>query len=203
MREFSYEYDPNLGFTIFFDFTLNVPKRFTKLKCVYCFAVLQEQKTKIRALPVADCEPDADGLHQCVIGISRDIKKVPPIKGSRCIIEIQAVSDIPGERSESVGWCAVDLFILDTDNQRKLILNAGMHKLPLQRGQVDFHLLDKQKLPTQKHISMFCKLCVAGDTEKFKNMSLDTVIAAPKYTYPSNILDVPKARKIAWQRGAG
>ena len=83
--------------SIFFDFTLNVPKRFTKLKCVYCFAVLQEQKTKIRALPVADCEPDADGLHQCVIGISRDIKKVPPIKGSRCIIEIQAVSDIPGE----------------------------------------------------------------------------------------------------------
>ena len=195
LREFSYEYDPNLGFTIFFDFTLNVPKRFTKLKCVYCFAVLQEQKTKIRALPVADCEPDADGLHQCVVGISRDIKKVPPIKGSRCIIEIQAVSDIPGERSESVGWCAVDLFILDTDNQRKLILNAGMHKLPLQRGQVDFHLLDKQKLPTQKHISMFCKLCVAGDTEKFKNMSLDTVIAAPKYTYPSNILDVPKAPK--------
>ena len=45
-------------------------------------------------------------------------------------------SDIPGE-NESVGWCALDLFILNPENPKLLMLNVGLHKLPLQRGQVN------------------------------------------------------------------
>ena len=77
------------------------------------------------------------------------------------------------------------------------MLNVGLHKLPLQRGQVNFHELGSQKLPSQKHITIYCKLCTAGDAEHFKNMSLDTTLASPKYTYASNIQDVPKASKRA------
>ena len=186
----STDYDPTMGFTIFFDFALDIPKRHKKLQLVYCFAVEKEQKTKVRALPVADCEPDSNGKSNCIIGMSRDIKKVPPIKGSRCVIEIQSADE--GTRNESVGWCAIELFSADESNHMAMHLNAGLHRLPLQRGQVDFHLLSKQKLPTTSHISMYARLCTAIDTESSKNMSLDPVLVCHKYSYPSSILDVPK-----------
>ena len=192
---FSSDYDPNLGFTIFFDFSLEIPSRYRKLQIVYCFAVGTEQKTKVRALPIADCEPDASGNHQCIIGMSRDIKKVPPINYSRCVIEVQNVDEMGRgkDRNESIGWCAVDLFTPSDTNPLVLALNAGFQRLPLQRGQVDFRELSLQKLPATAHVSMFVRLCTAIDTESFKNMSLDPAIATPRYTYPSNVLNVPKS----------
>ena len=187
---FSYDYDPSQGFTIFFDFARDVHARYKRLQLVYCFTVDQEQKTKVRAMPVAECEPDVGALQQCVVGMNRELKKVPAVPGSRCVIEVQSVGNggvgQPG-RVESVGWCAVELFSSD------LKLNSGLHKLPLQRGQVNFHQLDAQSLPPTSHISVYVRLCTAADTATFKNMSLDPVIAHSKYSYPHYIQNIPQA----------
>ena len=184
---FSTEYDPHNGFTVFFDFATDIHTRYKRLQVVYCFAVEEETRTKVRATPVADCEKGSNRLQQCIISMSRQMKKVPALPNSRCVLELQSVgAEVEGRpsRVESVGWCAFDLFTFDAGDAQ---LNAGLHKLPLQRGQVNFHQLEKQSLPNSSHISMYVRLCNPEDAESFKNMSLDPQVAGPKYTYPSSI----------------
>eukprot|EP00943_MAST-04B_sp_MAST-4B-sp1_P003092 g3092.t1 len=172
---FSTNYDPIKGFTVFFDFATDIPSRYKQLQVVYCFAVEQEVRTKVRATQVADCKMGSGGMQQCVIGAIMHFEKVPAIANTRCVLELQTVG-----AKINLGWYAFDLFLQDSVSTH---LNTGLHKLPLQRGRVNDHRFDKQCLPMAPHISMHVRLCNHVDVETFKNMPLDPVIAGPKYTY--------------------
>merc|ERR1711871_151985 len=102
--------------------------RYKRLQVVYCFAVEEETRTKVRATPVADCEKGSNSLQQCIIIMSRQMKKVPALPNSRCVLELQSVgAEVEGRpsRTESIGWCAFDLFTFDAGDAQ---LNAGLHK---------------------------------------------------------------------------
>jgi hypothetical protein len=190
VNSFGTDYNSDEGFSVFFDFAKGIDSGHKFLRLVYCFAVGQEQKTKVRAMPPAECETESGSAQQCVIAAHRELKKVPAIAGSRCVIEIQAIRDVmpgqPGQPGQPVGWCAFDLF------QGDLRLNTGLHKIPLQIGHVNFHQIDKQSIPQTRHITLFIRLCTAADSESFKTMSLDPRIASEKYSYPSQIQNIPK-----------
>lgn len=84
-------YDVVAGFVVYFDYMLGVPKRFTNLQMVYCFYEKTSAKTKVKGLPVCECEPDGPQLSHCIFATRRQFRKVAPMTDLRMVMELQWV----------------------------------------------------------------------------------------------------------------
>ena len=201
-EQFSTTYDPQSGLLIWFDFALGIPTRFRKLQLVYCFAIDTQVQTKPKALPVADCEPENNNHQKAIFGGTRKVSQVSVAAKTRVVIEIQSVSgaSVGGSaQMESIGWTALDFFVPEdgTNENSRLVLNAGLHRLPLQRGAINWQALGNVKLPTTPHISMFVRIVGAADNGRAKIMSIEPSVVQYNYRYPRAIKGVPKGMRGA------
>jgi len=203
-------YDPDEGLFIWFDFALGVPTRFRKLQLVYCFAIETQVQTKPKALPVADCEPENDQLQKAIFGGTRKVSKVGMAAHTRVVMEVQSVtsSGTGGQpRFESIGWTALDFFTpvdgVKYEPGVRLELNSGLHRLPLQRGSIQWQKLDDVSLPTTPHITLYVRVVGAGDNGRAKIMSIEPSVCQYNYRYPNAIKGVTRGQQGGGRGGRG
>ncbi len=202
---FSRVYEPDDGLFIWFDFALGVPARFRKLQLVYCFAIDSQVQTKPKALPFADCEPESKQHQKAIFGGTRKVSQVGIASGTRLVLEVQSVSG-PGDggansQLESIGWTALDLFVEQDGGNGRLELNAGMHKLPLQRGTINWNRLGDISLPSSSHITIYVRIVGSSDNGQAKIMSIEPSLVQYNYTYPRCVHGVPRGGRGFPQRG--
>ena len=199
-EKFSTSYDPVSGLLIWFDFALGIPTRFRKLQLVYCFAIDTQVQTKPKALPVSDCEPDNNTHQKAIFGGTRKVSQVSIAPKTRVVMEIQSISGGPAASNaqmESIGWTALDFFVPEdpSNSNSRLVLNAGLHRLPLQRGSINWKSLGDVKLPTVPHITMFMRIVSASENGRAKIMSIEPSVVQHNYRYPNAIKGVPKGMR--------
>ena len=193
LQSLSTHYEPAEGLYLWFDFLMDIPVRYRKLQIVYCFSVENAAQTKPKSIPVADCE--VEGSNQvCVFASARRVGKVKVHPSTRLVLEVQSVENgAMGKagQSTSIGWTAVDIF---ARKGRQLVLNAGLHRLPMQQGMVDFSRLDNVRVLPRKHVSVYMRIIAACDYERSKIISVEPSRMHGNYTYPRSVKDVPHAR---------
>eukprot|EP00942_MAST-04A_sp_MAST-4A-sp1_P013393 g13393.t1 len=183
----SREYDPNNGLTIFFDFAFGIESKHKALQVAYCFALKDQQQTKVRVTPTKECQVRSDDTQQCLFDFNRKVSNVPALENTRCVIELQALAETaPGKKTnqKSIGWCAFDLFSFEKNLPE---LYAGMWKLPIQSGNVNFHQLNKQTLPDCSHMTAYIRICNHIDVRRFAEMPLEPSNISSMYMYPHYI----------------
>ena len=90
-----------------------------------------------------------------------------------------------------------------TNESSRLVLNSGLHRLPLQRGAINWQALGNVKLPTTPHISMFVRIVGAADNGRAKIMSIEPSVVQYNYRYPRAIKGVPKGMRGGNAGGKG
>merc|ERR1711865_55321 len=203
-------YDSDEGLFIWFDYALGVPTRFRKLQLVYCFAIDTQVQTKPKALPIADCEPENDQLQKAIFGGTRKVSKVGMAAHTRVVMEVQSVTSTGAggqPRFESIGWTALDFFTpmdgVKYEPGVRLELNSGLHRLPLQRGSIQWTKLDDVTLPNNPHITIYVRIVNAGDNGRAKIMSIEPSVSQYNYRYPAAVKGVTRSKpKGGGKRGA-
>ena len=116
---------------------------------------------------------------------------------TRVVMEVQSVTSSgnggSSQKSESIGWTCLDFFIPSGGEKGgRLELNAGLHRLPLQRGSIQWQKLDDISLPTTPHISLYVRIVGAGDKGRASLMSIDPSVSQYNYRYPLAVKGVQR-----------
>ena len=111
-------YEPEAGFSVFFDYVLGLSQKVARAGMVFCFYEEGVAKTVVQSLPHLETDPDmtsASGAIQrrCVISEQKPYKRVPALAGLYLLLEVQCVVGLPQEGKPAkvqLGWCiaAVD-----------------------------------------------------------------------------------------------
>ncbi|RHY28632.1 hypothetical protein DYB32_005818 [Aphanomyces invadans] len=138
-------YDPDVGFTVFWDYILLVPLKATFLQVsqrrpfvVYSrlgndlqvtYAVYEGEilRTKHKVLRGRECEPYGPTVNRCVLASSRAFDHLPASQDVRLLIEV-AITSTDG-KPVSLGWTMLDLFAPSEGSAPQL--HEGRFKLPL------------------------------------------------------------------------
>lgn len=88
-------YDPEGGFSIFFDYALGLSSKVQRAGLVYCFYDNGISKTQVRSLPHVDTDKDDDVHKRCLFSEHRHFRKVPPLATLYALMEVQHVVGLP------------------------------------------------------------------------------------------------------------
>ena len=87
--------------------------------------------------------PENNQLQKAIFGGTRKVSNVGMAPQTRVVMEVQSVIAGGGNsgqpRFESIGWTALDFFSQSQNGNGRLELNSGLHRLPLQRGSIQWH----------------------------------------------------------------
>ena len=201
-------YDPVAGFVVYFDYILGVPKRFSMLQLVYCFYDKQAAKTRVKGLPVCECEADDPTTAHCIFATRRQFQKVAPLNDLRLVMELQWVMQPaagPGSKAktQSIGWTALDLFVLPRSSS-SLDLQEGPIKLPLQRPPVNVQQFaggSPLPVPEQAHMTLYLRVVKAAQSDTAAAMGVDPAITQHLYKYPYGLRpETPEDDRAAGKR---
>ena len=202
-------YDPVAGFVVYFDYILGVPKRFSMLQLVYCFYDKQAAKTRVKGLPVCECEADDPTTAHCIFATRRQFQKVAPLNDLRLVMELQWVMQPaagPGSKAktQSIGWTALDLFVLPRSSS-SLDLQEGPIKLPLQRPPVNvqqFAAGNPLPVPEQAHMTLYLRVVKAAQSDTAAAMGVDPAITQHLYKFPRGLRpESPEEEHAVKRRG--
>ena len=87
------------------------------------------------------CAIESNQLQKAIFGGTRKVSNVGMAPQTRVVMEVQSVTSGGGgqPRFESIGWTALDFFTPTSDGSGQLELNSGLHRLPLQRGSIQWY----------------------------------------------------------------
>lgn len=88
------------------------------------------------------CAAESNQLQKAIFGGTRKVSNVGMAPQTRVVMEVQSVTSGGGgqPRFESIGWTALDFFTPTSDGSGQLELNSGLHRLPLQRGSIQWYV---------------------------------------------------------------
>ena len=88
------------------------------------------------------CASESNQLQKAIFGGTRKVSNVGMAPQTRVVMEVQSVTSGGGgqPRFESIGWTALDFFTPTSDGSGQLELNSGLHRLPLQRGSIQWYV---------------------------------------------------------------
>ncbi|CAL1538632.1 unnamed protein product [Lymnaea stagnalis] len=127
-------YDYSAGFTIFYDFVLNLDPRIQAVRLIVGLHNTQAKLGEPTILPLVYTEPSTRqndySAVNAVIGARQPVPRCPPQPDLGIVVELQAAGSAPGSEHDQTrlitrAWTKIPLF----DSQDRLM--TGRHRLPL------------------------------------------------------------------------
>lgn len=185
-------YNPECGFTVFFDFVLDVPSKADFIQFRYAAYEGPVERKAPKSIRKRECERQSpNDLAKCIVATKRTFEKVSQLANYRLLIELSRVNS--RQKVSFLGWTLLDIFGSESD--RPLALCVGKFKLPvLTTAMPDMtqHLSSSSSSaslindpPATGQMSLYVRVVHGEDTELAHETSVDPDITSGYYTLPS------------------
>ena len=184
----SASYDPMEGFFMYFDYITGIPKRFEKIRVVFCIYDGETAKTSAKAL--LPCETVTESLTkvQASIADRKRFQKVPSLVSLVLVLEVQSVAeDSKGDAVyQSIGWTTLNMFKLVSNN---VVLEPAPLKLPLRKPPFKESSIRESMNMEQSEVApmiMFVRLVHFADADAATEFLVDPALTQHLYSFPNN-----------------
>ncbi|ETW03484.1 hypothetical protein H310_04935 [Aphanomyces invadans] len=178
-------YDPDVGFTVFWDYILLVPLKATFLQVTYAVYEGEILRTKHKVLRGRECEPYGPTVNRCVLASSRAFDHLPASQDVRLLIEV-AVMPTDG-KPVSLGWTMLDLFAPSEGSAPQL--HEGRFKLPLSHSPMPQMTRGPIQKPDSSSLTdattLYLRVVHAGHADDAAKYPVNPDLTASKYQTPS------------------
>ncbi|ETV85151.1 hypothetical protein, variant 1 [Aphanomyces astaci] len=193
-------YDPELGFSVFWDYILLVPAKASFLQVTYAVYEGSILRTKHKVIRARECEPHGPTVNRCVLASTRAFDHLPANMDVRLLIEVAATTSDGKTKPLSLGWTAMDLFILSSDGST-VQLQQGKFKLPLSRSPLPSMNNGPWSVPKGASdattTTLYLRVAHAAQVEDATMYPVNPDVTASKYQNPSTTSTISPSPTLA------